>query len=228
MRELIGPFLETEGKDGDINQIAQLLDGYDRNSITAAPWPEYSYKPAVDFVIAYGKDCVFLKYYVSEKFVRATYNKPNEPVYEDSCVEFFVAFGDEDSYYNFEFNCAGTCMLGFGKDKTDRELLPKDVVMMIRHQSLLKPVSHPGDSNISWELTLVIPFAVFYHHSIASLDDQQCRVNFYKCGNELPYPHYLAWNDIIYPYPEFHLPGFFGKMEFQKIVSTVKDQAVGF
>lgn len=213
--ELIVPFLGAVSKDSPIEHLSLLLDSYEKHLVGIAPWPQYGYRPDVHFAIAYSNDCVFIKYYVSEKSVKAIYKQPNEPVHKDSCVEFFVSFGDEPGYYNFEFNCAGTCMLGFGTSKTDRKLLPEAVVRMIRHLALLKPVNNPADGNISWELTLMIPLEVFSHHSFTSLNGEQCRGNFYKCGDELPEPHFLAWNDIKSTDPDFHLPEFFGRMKFE-------------
>jgi len=212
--KLVVPLLNGVNKDSPIDQLSFLLDSHKKNHIGMVPWPHYGYKPDVYFAIAYGHDSIFIKYYVSEKSVKAIYGKPNEPVYKDSCVEFFISFGNEEAYYNFEFNCAGTCMLGFGISKANRKLLPESVIRMIRHQALLKPVNNPEQGNISWELTLIIPLEVFYYHSLVSLNGKQCQGNFYKCGDELPDPHFLTWNDIKSTYPDFHLPEFFGEMQF--------------
>lgn len=215
MKELTVPFLGLVSKVSPIAHVSFLLDSYEKNHIGMVPWPGDGYKPDVHFAIAFGNDNIFIKYYVSEKSVRAIYKQPNEPVYKDSCVEFFVAFGDEKGYYNFEFNCAGTCMLGFGTNRTNRKLLPETTIRTIRHQTNLKLVDNSGQGGIGWELTLMIPLEVFCNHSISSLNGKQCRVNFYKCGDELPDPHFLAWNDIKSTDPNFHLPEFFGKMKFE-------------
>lgn len=65
-----------------------------------------------------------------------------------------------------------------------------------------------------WELTLMIPLEVFSYHQINSLKGRQSKVNFFKCGDELPEPHFLAWRNIIAASPDFHLPDFFGTMHF--------------
>lgn len=61
---------------------------------------------------------------------------------------------------------------------------------------------------------LVIPMQVFRFHQINVLKRQKCRVNFYKCGDELTQPHYLSWKNIVAPKPDFHRPDFFGAAEF--------------
>lgn len=214
MMKLIVPFLGSVNKGSSLDELSLLLDCHERNLIGMVPWPVYGYIPDASFSIAYGSDCIFIKYYVIEKAIRAIYRRTNEPVYKDSCVEFFISFGDEEAYYNFEFNCAGTCLLGFGKNKRERKLLPEPLIRKIKNQVLLKTVKGAGPSNISWELTLMIPLDVFYHHPLISLNGQHCKVNFYKCGDELPEPHFLSWNDIKVEEPDFHLPEFFGEMQF--------------
>jgi hypothetical protein len=214
MKELIVPFLRDVSKTSPIAHVSFLLDGFETDAIGVVPWPPYNYRPDVDFTMAYGNDSIFIKYYVSEKTVSAVYSQPNEPVHKDSCVEFFLSFDDEKEYYNFEFNCTGTCLAGFGLDRENRSLLPEQVIRMIRHQSQLKVVNNQGEYNIAWELTLMVPLEVFCHHSPVSLSGRQCRANFYKCGDDLPEPHFLAWNDIKSASPDFHLPEYFGKLVF--------------
>ncbi|MGH2565575.1 MAG: carbohydrate-binding family 9-like protein, partial [Ginsengibacter sp.] len=41
-----------------------------------------------------------------------------------------------------------------------------------------------------------------------------CKVNFYKCGDKLPKPHFLTWNTVETEDPDFHAPEYFGSMEF--------------
>ncbi len=212
MKHIRVPFLSVDN-DVTIDDLSLKLDVGPRNGIETIPWLLYSYKPEVFFAVGYCDSCVCLKFYVSEKFARAIYSNPNEPVYKDSCVEFFISFEDEEEYYNFEFNCAGTCLLGFGKERADRKLLSKEIISLIGHQALLKPARSP-DANIGWELTIKIPFKVFYYHNINTLAGKRCRVNFFKCGDELPEPHFLVWNNIKTNQPDFHVPAFFGSMEF--------------
>jgi hypothetical protein len=68
---------------------------------------------------------------------------------------------------------------------------------------------------VYWELSVAIPSNVFIHHLIPSLSGQKGRVNFHKCGDQLPVPHFLAWNNIQSAEPNFHLPEFFGEIYFE-------------
>lgn len=67
----------------------------------------------------------------------------------------------------------------------------------------------------TWEVALVIPYAVFFKHRITSLDGHTVKANFYKCGDELQTPHFLSWNPINIEKPDFHRPDFFGSLEFE-------------
>lgn len=124
---------------------------------------------------------------------------------------FAIAYNDD---YNFEFNCIGTCLLGFGTGKSGRTLLPEQLIRKIKHLALIKSSNDSGIFMADWELTLMIPLEVFSYHQINSLKGRQSKVNFFKCGDDLPEPHFLAWRNIIAASPDFHLPEFFGTMHF--------------
>lgn len=212
MKQLSVPFIHLD-ESNTIDEISRKLDHVHQELIANVPWDEYPYKPEIAFSIAHGENGLFLKYFVEEKYVRAVNSEPNEPVYEDSCVEFFISFEDESEYYNFEFNCAGTCLLGFGEGREGRVLSSPEIIKQINFKSTLKPATNT-EANIGWELTLAIPFSVFQYHELSSLSGKKCRANFYKCGDKLPEPHFLAWNNIQSENPNFHLPKFFGDVEF--------------
>lgn len=199
---------------GDLDAISSFLDKMDRSSLEFTPWSDYAYKPQVDFAIACSDTSILLKYYVTEEVIRAYYNRVNDPVYKDTCVEFFIALDNEVNYYNFEFNCVGNCLVGFGPDRNRRELLKYSSLKKLRTQTLIKSIDVDDQSLVHWELTLEIPFDAFSFHSISSLQGRTCRANFYKCGDELAKPHYVTWNNIVSEAPNFHLFPYFGKLQF--------------
>jgi hypothetical protein len=64
-------------------------------------------------------------------------------------------------------------------------------------------------------MALVIPFATFFKHQIETVDGKTIKGNFYKCGDKTSVPHFLSWNPIILPSPDFHRPDFFGEFSFR-------------
>ena len=210
--ELEIPYLDSPD---NAQAVSTALDEQPQQALNNAPWAAaYPYKPEVFFAIAHGDSAVYLKFYVSENATQALHTRINEPVYKDSCVEFFVAFDNEDNYYNFEFNCAGNCLVGFGAGRDNRTLLPVNIIKQIKTETSM--VTQDTDAPITWQLTVVIPFEAFHYHHIISLENQTCRANFYKCGDDLPQPHFLSWNNIETTQPDFHRPEFFGKVVFKQ------------
>ena len=198
-----------------IADISSFLNTIKKQKIDNLLWSESGYKPTVDFAIAYTENNILLKYFVSEKYFKADFKQINDPVYQDSCVEFFIAFGGDESYYNLEFNALGTALIAYGSGKNDRNY--SDVATVAQIQSKHNITSTPNkQGDTEWELTLNIPFTLFTHHNITSLIGESCRANFYKCGDDLPVPHFISWSVIDYPTPNFHLPQFFGTILFDK------------
>lgn len=204
--------------DADAAAVPALLDreNVDFQSVDVANWEEYPYRPEVSFRIAYTADALLLNYRVKEATARARYGNDNEAVWTDSCVEFFVIPGEDGIYYNFECNCIGTLLLGVGQGKQDREHAPADVMRQVKRWSSLgdRPFEERMEET-AWEVALIIPYTAFFKHSIRSLEGRKVRANFYKCGDELQTPHFLSWNPIGLPAPNFHCPDFFGLLSFE-------------
>lgn len=213
MKYLRVPFVSIAEADSVVAGVSSFLNQLKRHSIDNLLWSYNGYKPNVSFAIAYTTDSILLKYFVTEKHVTSEHREINDPVFEDTCVEFFIAFGDDKNYYNLEFNRIGTPLVGYGSGKLDRSFIKKPAISQIR--SLNKTAPQPDqEGNTEWELTLSIPFSLFTYNNINSLAGSTGRVNFFKCGDNLPDPHFLSWNYVDTPQPNFHLPEFFGTIQF--------------
>jgi hypothetical protein len=198
-----------------LEDLSVMMDKLQANAIDVLNWEKYSYKPSVAFSIASSDKELFLKYYVAEKCFKADHTKSNQEVYEDSCVEFFVSPGGDNGYYNFEFNGIGTCLMGRGTGRNDRVRLDSEIISRIRRMSTMgnKPVGEiHGD--ITWSITIAIPFGVFTNHEENIFAGKEIRANFYKCGDKLTVPHYVTWNPVGTEKPDFHRPEFFGFIKF--------------
>jgi hypothetical protein len=206
------PYLPNTRNGKPVLNSADLFSQVKPIKLTYEPWPSAFDRPEVTFNIGYGDDAIFLAFCVKEKHFKATYQQTNDPVYKDSCVEFFIGFDDDGTYYNFEFNAIGTALVGYGLPG-NRELLPALLISDIKRAASNKTVLG-GSLPFEWELRLTIPFSLFYKHSISTLKGKTCLANFYKCGDELPEPHFLCWNNIIADKPDFHLPQYFNKLLF--------------
>ncbi len=208
--------LEFSTEYPGLDEISERLDDLDEKfPVGVTNWKDYDYKPRVSFSIACTSNEILLKFYTDEKWLRAVNTETNQEVYEDSCVEFFVSPSDDGIYYNFEFNPLGTCLMGFGHRREGRKRADPSIVSRIRRCSSVYPDrGGSAEGNFFWTLTIALPFTVFCEHEIIYLTGKSIRANFYKCGDRLPVPHYLSWNPIQTPKPDFHRPEYFGILRF--------------
>ncbi len=184
-------------------------------SIGTVNWSSFPYRPDVKFRIAYTPHALLLHYWVTEASVRALYAQDGEAVWSDSCVEFFSIPGGDGVYYNIECNCIGTILMQAGTERSDRQSAPEETTALIKRWASLG--NQPFEERIeetTWEVALVIPYEVFFQHSINSLEGRNVAANFYKCGSGLQTPHYLTWNPVGTTKPDFHQPLYFGLLSF--------------
>lgn len=185
------------------------------NSIDVINWHAFPYCPKVEFAIAHTGDNILLHYRAEEDGVRAVAGEDLGNVWEDSCCEFFASPDADGSYYNLESNCIGTILLCNGKGREERMQAPLSALKKIdRWASLGRKIIGLDEKAHQWELSLVIPVSAFFRHKIDNLSSLIIHGNFYKCGDKTAHPHFLSWNPIDIPSPDFHRPDFFGEIKF--------------
>jgi hypothetical protein len=194
----------------DVGNVHAGLDRQPRHILAFHPWNKGNQGIVASFAIAHHNRSVLLKFFVIENEMRAVVTETNGPVWEDSCVEFFVSF-DPTGYYNLEFNTIGTVLGAFGKNRLERAFLPVEMLNQVRANTR----SEWKAGKYCWEMIVVIPTELFIYHQFTSLRGVTCRGNFYKCGDGLKEPHYLSWSNIRSAQPDFHLPEFFGAIVFE-------------
>lgn len=192
-------------------EISKALDSLKYHLLEHALWIQPSVRPVVQFAIAYHENHLCVKFKVKELQLKAVFRNTNDPVYRDSCVEIFLAFESDNNYYNLEFNCMGTCLGQYGADRNNRTFISPTLLDRIKASTKISTPSN--DELATWELTLEIPFLIF-GKAITDLKGSTVRMNFYKCGDDLEEPHFLAWNNIEEEEPNFHLPAYFGSATF--------------
>ncbi len=187
----------------------ELKNNGQRTCIDTVNWLKYSYKPLVSLYLGHTSSHLWCLFNVCEQHVLARNMDTNSNVWEDSCVEIFVADQDGRHYYNFEINCTGTALAARRCSREVFQLLaPEQVQSIVRLGSLPhEPIDEHGPA-LSWQLAVGLPF------SLLGLDTVPPVLwgNFYKCGDGTVQPHYLSWAPIGTPEPNFHQPQFFGKL----------------
>lgn len=213
---IITKILEKIEKPG-LELVSQTLDWEITSfKIEQVNWEEFPYKPRVTLRIGYNEKELFLKYKIKEQQVKATVAQDNGRVWEDSCVEMFLSLGSNIDYYNLEMSCIGKKLLGFHKSGEEDLRADSTVLSSIRILSSLgsKPFAEkPGETE--WSITAAIPFKAFWKDRFTPKSGDKIKGNFYKCGDLLAVPHFLSWQKIDSPKPNFHLPQFFSELEFE-------------
>lgn len=177
-------------------------------------WLTNGYRPVVEARLCWSAKFLYVRFRVGEKKAPVRYTKFQDPVYKDSCVEFFVDMFPEArlGYVNFEMNAAGALLAAFGPDRGHREpLWPEDLAGM---SVVTGEGDWPGVGD-SWQVGYNVPLALFrklYGQDVRL--GHRAAANFYKCGDETPVPHYGAWSPVGTPAPDFHRPEFFGELVF--------------
>jgi hypothetical protein len=198
-----------------MDKLSGMMELQPKMKIDTLNWKGYEYMPLTEFAIAWSGKEIFLKYWIRESWLLAEKTEDNQNVYEDSCVEFFVSPGNDGIYYNFEFNAIGTCLMGNGTGRADTKRVDPAIISQIRRlPSLGRNKVKESRGDFSWTLTVAIPLNVFFRHDITDLTGKTFRANFYKCGDNLPVPHYVTWNPVGTENPDFHRPEFFGELKF--------------
>lgn len=199
-----------------INEATEyLMHNIDFEYINILNWPtEFPYQPNCKFKIVRSDSALYIYFEIVEKNIKALYENDHEPVWKDSCVEFFCKLPLNENYMNFEFNCIGACIASSrkGREKDVVQFSKNEMKTIERISSLGNKKFNQKEGLFNWNLTVKIPFNLlgFEQNNLP----EHLFGNFYKCADESITPHFLSWNEIKTEHPDFHQPSFFGKLMF--------------
>ena len=180
-----------------------------------------SHFPETQVKVKYDKDNIYVIFKVRDRYVRAVEKKINGRICEDSCAEFFFIPGPDVSrgYFNLEINCEGLYLFEYHKNggKENGFVDLKDSGKIEISHSLTKDVENEISDPLTWSIEYRIPVSILskYIPVEQPRSGVRWRANFYKCGDKTSHPHWLTWAPVDYPKPRFHLPEFFGWLEFE-------------
>lgn len=193
------------------SQIPDLFDreGIPFTHVEQINWPAYPYLPDVAVRMALGNDALLIHYRVSEQAVLARYVMDGDKVWTDSCVETFIRPDGAEGYYNIECTCIGTLLIAYGAGRSERQPLSTGLLGNVdRWASLGRRPLGLLNTPTTWELALALPYTLFGDHS-QRVSSGDFRLNVYKCGDDLPTPHFVSLFPINAPQPDFHRPDCF-------------------
>lgn len=210
MKSIRVPFVAGLKEGGPARAMETLLLRGQRFDVNEVNWPgAYPYAPLCAGFIARDDKVLAVSFHVSGLDLRAVNMEDNMHQWEDSTVEFFVQDPSGEAYYNFEMNCIGTILSAAGAGRSNRTVRP--AVSSVERYSTLPAERVETEGGVhSWSVVELIPY------ELIGVDPENVpdalMANFYKCGDLTAHPHFLSWNRIDTPEPDFHRPEFFGKL----------------
>ena len=179
-------------------------------------WPEtFPYAPETSVEVSNDHENLYLKWHVKGEQLRAVTTDDQGPVWEDSCVEFFCHVPGEDTYCNFECNCIGA-MVGSRRKGRAEDVVPfssDEMERIERKCTYPREAFEEKDGMFEWTVEEKIPLDLIFQSPISNFQFPiTLRCNFYKCADKTKRPHFVSWQPICLPKPDFHCPQFFGEI----------------
>ena len=177
--------------------------------------------PGTEMKMRYDKNNIYVIFKVQDQYVRAIAKNTNGNVWEDSCVEFFFTPGPDTNsgYFNLETNCIGTFLMQYHNQiaNDDGFVSSQDNQGIEIKTSVDLDLTEEHTEPLTWYLEYKLPhsFLLNYLPYEAPVPGVKWRANFYKCADKTSHPHWLTWSPVNFPQPKFHLPEFFGWLEFK-------------
>ena len=178
--------------------------------------------PKTQAKLRYDENAIYVIFRVEDRYVKAVAKQSHGAVYNDSCAEFFFTPDKELSttYFNLEMNCGGTMLFHFQTaPQSEPTKIASDELAKIKvSHSLPKLIDPEITEPTVWTISYRLPIEVIkntYPNAVQPQSGVRWRANFYKCADRTSHPHWLTWNPVQHPSPNFHLPNFFGMLEFE-------------
>lgn len=177
--------------------------------------------PIAQAKLMYDDENIYVIFKVDDNYIKAVAKEYHDAVWQDSCVEFFfVPSGDlADGYFNLETNCGANFLfchqhvVGQDTIKVATEDCDKVEIKSTLPRFIEEEITEPT----TWTLEYRLPLSILEKYAPVGqpAPGVKWRANFFKCGDETSHPHWLTWSFIDYPTPRFHMPEFFGVLEFE-------------
>ena len=146
---------------------------------------------------------------VYESNPEAVYKNDMDPVYKDSCLEFFARY-KKGGYINCEVNSNGAILSAYGESRENRVRLDKITGKF--------PTVTVKKSKDKWqaEITVGLDIIKAVYGAAVFKENSVIYGNFYKCGDDCEVKHYGSFAPVGTEKPDFHRPEYFAKMTLKR------------
>jgi hypothetical protein len=174
-----------------------------------------TFHPETEVKMCYDTANLYVIFLVHDRFVRSLTTQLGGPVWKDAAVEFFFCTDTTrpDRYFNLEINCGGTPLLGYNSVRPTAD----DIRLIEIAHSMPQVVDPEVAGPIDWTIEYRIPLAMLatYGGMTRPARGVTWKANFCKIAENNSNPHHMTWSPIDDPHPNFHMPQFFGRLQFE-------------
>ena len=173
-----------------------------------------TFHPETEVKMCYDTGSLYVIFLVHDRYVRSLTTQLGGPVWKDAAVEFFFCTDTTrpDRYFNLEINCGGTPLLGCNSVRPDSN----DIRLIEIAHSMPQVVDPEVAGPIDWTVECRIPLAMLakYAGMTTPAKGVSWKANFCKIAENNSNPHHMTWSPIGDPHPNFHMPAYFGRIQF--------------
>lgn len=161
---------------------------------------------------------LYVAFRCQDAHIWGTHTTHDSPVYNDDCVEVFIAPDPQQprNYFNIEMNVRGAWLDQHHprgpRKREKREWNAKGVKIGITIDGTL---NHDADTDRQWILEAAIPLANYagVARHIPPRPGEVWHLNLNRLGGRTN-PQYSQWSPSRTPKPQFHAPADFGRVVF--------------
>ena len=159
---------------------------------------------------------LFVKMICEESNPKREHKNHRERVCEDSAMEIFLAFAEEEEilsndcmYLNFEFNANGAMYVKYGKGRKNRQFITEEQSEMIRCKATIE--------EDRWSIEAVLPELLL--REVCDFEKikngNMFYFNFYKISESDEILHFGSYSPIEIDTPNFHVPIYFAETQIR-------------
>lgn len=165
-----------------------------------------SYTPEAHACLLYIQDRgIAVRLCCRESDPKTVYQNFYDPVYRDSCLEFFFSVEKNERYVNCEMNSAGASLIAVGESRHNRTRIDEIIA-----PPAVKTECEDGIWSVETFFSLDDLARIFGEIKLSA--GITLYGNFYKCGDDTEIPHYGMWSPVGTEHPDFHRPEYFGEL----------------
>lgn len=179
------------------------------------------FRPVAYAKMQYDNDNIYVVFRVHDRYVQSRVEAYNGPVSRDACVEFFFSPDPKFpmKYFNLEINASGIPLMRYNdaESKSTKKVEVDDLRNIEISHSLPRRIEQTIIDSVTWIIECKIPFKILQKYGSVPIPKagDVWRANFYKTASEGVNPHWITWSFVDREVPNFHLPEFFGRLEFK-------------